>query len=149
MIANKIRAIQSDAYGCGSVKEAAAKLAEDWSVDVLTLLVAVARMASIHIPRAKPIEGDLVVEVSKFGDPDPDAIGFLQGHGEAAYEPDGSGPTRIVWDVRPLSGKGGIAPGVQRWENADFVVVPVPPCWEQIVQRLRDQILPRDGATPQ
>lgn len=105
----------------------------------LSLLVAVARHASVYSRdndvHREPQEGDLVVEVTKFGSPDPDAIGFLQGHGEATYSTDNTGPSREVWDIRPLSGKG--KGGVQRWENSEFRVVPFSPIAKALVESLR------------
>lgn len=83
-----------------------------------------------------PAPGDLVVETSWIHRPDPDAIGWLVGYGQAPYgrdDPtDGSVPMREVWDVRPLSDAKGLEGNdVQRWENARFMKVP-----EHVVRRL-------------
>lgn len=88
--------------------------------------------AIVTVPRP----GDLVVECTHWW-PDPDAIGWLLGHDEAPYHPgdpdDGSVPMREVWDIRPVNpaaalqtfGSGPVdAYQAQRWENADFRVVP-------------------------
>jgi hypothetical protein len=100
----------------------------DWEslpepLDVRMLLALAVALSRPHAYlRDDPEPGDLVVETSWMRrGPDPDAIGWLVSHGEAAYADDGSGPTREVWDVTPLSG----APGLdgrpyQRWENAQF-----------------------------
>jgi hypothetical protein len=127
-------------------------MSEAPSDDVLRLLVVMARDASLSWLRATaiaggsidPSPGDLVVEVSHRGRHlDPDAIGWLIDHGQAAYREDGTGPTREVWDILPLSGRGqtrypepGAVEGApsavaidemtQRWENAEFRRVPKP-----------------------
>lgn len=88
------------------------------------MLVRLAREAHLggRWRHAKP--GELVVEVSKFNI-DPDAIGWLVNHGRAPYAEDGSGPTREIWDLIPLSGaRGSYEGGAQRWENAEFVALP-------------------------
>jgi hypothetical protein len=104
--------------------------------DVLRLLVVAARAAALapHLtPMAReedipPEPGDLVVETSsaQVRHPDPDAIGWLVGHGDAPYSEDGTGPKREVWDILPLSGRTQKDWGFQRWENADFRRVPKP-----------------------
>lgn len=75
-----------------------------------------------------PQPGALVVETSSGlfrSRVDPDAIGWLVGHGPAPYSHDGTGPQRDVWDVTPLTGaKGAHTDLYQRWENAEFRVVP-------------------------
>lgn len=114
---------------------------------LLSLLVAVAREAALRPQGRAPVEGDLVVEISNlFGTPDPDAIGFLQGHGEATYSVDNTGPSREVWDVRTLSGRGGISPGVRRWENAEFLAVPYSRLANELVADLRNSLA---SQTPQ
>lgn len=78
-----------------------------------------------------PQPGDLVVEITKRPD-DPDAIGYLEYHGDAPYGPDdpmdGSVPMREVWDIYPLNPEAKLqtigGERVQRWENAQFVTVP-------------------------
>lgn len=95
--------------------------------NLFRLLVSVAREAVLLPNQPEPKEGDLVVEVSKFGLTDPDAIGWLLGHGEAAYAEDNTGPSREVWDIVPLRGlltDQSRARGFVRWENAEFRVVP-------------------------
>jgi len=101
---------------------------------LLMLLVDLARRATLNWEQtaAPPLApGDLVVEVSKFAI-DPDAIGWLVGEGEAAYSEDGTGPTRHVFDIVPLSGARGRNTLYQRWENAAFrkvktvVAMPMP-----------------------
>jgi hypothetical protein len=91
--------------------------------DALRLTVELARkLALTGRGNNNPQPGDLVVEMTKFPD-DPDAIGYLVGHG------DGSVPMREVWDIRPLNpeARTQIIGGerVQRWENAEFVALPV------------------------
>lgn len=90
-----------------------------------------------------PQPGGLVVEVSSWqGRLDPDAIGWLVGHGQARYSDNVFSPQREVWDVTPLTwmAVGGewhsvSADGLemcdppeekpyQRWENAEFRGVP-------------------------
>jgi hypothetical protein len=90
---------------------------------LLKMLVRFGRELTLAGRIRHPKPGDLVVEISKY-DNDPDGIGWLVAHGRAPYEldaPPGS-PTREVWDLRPLSGRG--EGGVMRWENADFVALP-------------------------
>jgi hypothetical protein len=114
--------------------------------DVLRLLVVMARAAALAPyvggEESEPQIGDLVVEVShQTRDIDPDAIGWLVGHGSAPYREDGTGPAREVWDILPLSGRGqkrypertavdrsamAIDDTYQRWENAEFRKVPEP-----------------------
>lgn len=104
--------------------------------DVLRLLVVAVRAAALapHLTAQAreadidPVPGDLVVETSslQIRNPDPDAIGWLIAHGEAPYNEDGTGPTREVWDILPLSGRTQKDWGYQRWENADFRKVPYP-----------------------
>lgn len=88
---------------------------------VLKLAVHAARRLSLN--EREPQPGDLVVETTLFR-LDPDAIGWLVDHGEAAYAEDGTGPTREVWDIAPLSGRHQEGRTWQRWENADFRPVP-------------------------
>lgn len=90
--------------------------------EALRLAVALARCTL----EPDPEPGDLVVERASFRRRlDPDAIGWLVAHGEAAYREDGKGPTRDVWDVTPLTGNPGInGHPYQRWENAEFLKVP-------------------------
>lgn len=104
--------------------------------DVLRLLVVAARAAALapHLTAMaleediEPKPGDLVVEASsaQVRHPDPDAIGWLVGHGDASYQEDGVGPKREVWDILPLSGRTQNDWDYQRWENADFRRVPKP-----------------------
>jgi hypothetical protein len=106
------------------------------SDEILRLLVVATRAAALapHLTPAareediEPEPGDLVVEASslQIRDPDPDAIGWLVGHGDAPYSEDGAGPMREVWDILPLSGRTQKDWGYQRWENADFRRVPKP-----------------------
>lgn len=90
----------------------------------------------------EPEPGDLVIETTWLRrQPDPDAIGWLVAHGEAPYAEDGTGPTREVWDITPLSGAVGVGSAgelYQRWENASFVKVP-----DRLVVRLG--LVPPDG----
>lgn len=96
------------------------------------LVVVLARAVALSAewrPWAEPKPGDLVVETTFRGPPDPHAIGWLVGHGDAPWgedDPtDGSVPMRDVWDIRPLDPSVVLdARGVQRWENATFRVVP-------------------------
>lgn len=98
------------------------------SEEALALAVALSRITLEHDPQA----GDLVIETSWLGAPDPDAIGWLMWHGMAAYADDGTGPKREVWDITPLSGALGVKDRTyQRWENAQFKKVP-----DHIVERL-------------
>jgi hypothetical protein len=131
----------------------------------LRLVVRLAQLANrAGVCRINLKPGDLVVEITRF-DTDPDAIGWLVGHGRAPYEVtpplhvgdcpmtnarpadreccvckhhddqprdyiEGgggtryTGPTREVWDIRPLSGRAAGDGGPMRWENADFVALP-------------------------
>lgn len=93
---------------------------------ILSGLVAIARdlyhsERAAGVPAIDPLPGDLVVAVE--GCPhcasglDPDAIGYLVAHGNAAVNADGSGPTREVWDIRTLRR------GLRRWENVTFARV--------------------------
>lgn len=101
--------------------------------DVLRLTVELARKLALRAGRMNdnPQPGDLVVEMTK-RPADPDAIGYLEYHGQAPYAPgdpaDGSAPMREVWDIFPLNPDAELQPigdvQVQRWENAQFVVVP-------------------------
>lgn len=105
----------------------------------LMLAVALTRVTPDH--RSEPQPGDLVVEASWMHRPDPDAIGWLVGHGIAPYgrdDPlDGSVPMREVWDVIPLNPAARTqyttedGRGYQRWENASFVKVP-----DHVVKRM-------------
>lgn len=56
--------------------------------------------------------------------PDPDAIAWMVCEGPAHYREDNTGPTRLVQDVVPVTGKTvrdlGYGIPVQRWENAEF-----------------------------
>lgn len=107
---------------------------------LLTLLVEQARGARLLTPAPipPPEPGDLVIEITKFRY-DPDAIGWLIGHGEAPYNEDGTGPVREIWDVVPLSGAKGKTKPYQRWENAQFAKVatqlefPPPPDVAQLI----------------
>jgi hypothetical protein len=102
--------------------------------DALRLTVELARKLVLCAGQYNddPQPGDLVVEITKRPD-DPDAIGYLEYHGDAPYAPgdptDGSVPMREVWDIRPLNpeARTQIIGGerVQRWENAEFVSLPV------------------------
>lgn len=75
-----------------------------------------------------------MVEDSWMHRPDPDAIGWLVGHGMAPYDVDdpldGSVPMREVWDVTPLNPSAKTqytdesGQPYQRWENARFRKVP-------------------------
>lgn len=92
---------------------------------LLSLIVGAARESAMHwqVPQA----GDLVVATLECPRPngvfDPNAIGYLVGHGDAPLNRDGTGPVREVWDVRALSDRthGGML--CLRWENVDFAVV--------------------------
>lgn len=105
--------------------------------EVLRLAVSLARTRLDNAPQP----GDLVVEDSWMGSPDPDAIGWLIGHGEAPYgvdDPlDGSVPMREVWDVAPLNPAAKTqyvaddGRAYQRWENARFRKVP-----EHVLKRM-------------
>ena len=114
---------------------------------MLMLLVEQARRNAISREfLGEPQPGDLVVEVSKFSI-DPDAIGWLLGTGEAPYNDDGTGPTRIVSDIVPLSGAAGLkGRPYQRWENAEFVKVQTrlqiktPPEVLELVEQYREVI---------
>lgn len=95
--------------------------------DLLKLIVELARTASLFDKgySQDPKPGDLVVEVTTFRDRDPDAIGWLVGHGDAPYNvddpDDGSVPMREVWDIVPLCSEAVLNDrGEQRWENATF-----------------------------
>ncbi len=122
--------------------------------DLLRLGVAWAREAVMLSGPGpdEPVPGDVVVEVTKLGGPDPDAIGVLVNHGLAPYDErcgqcglafdaevaarmseEASQPCpscgsevslREVWDVQPLSGRS--QPGREhfRWDNAEFARVP-------------------------
>lgn len=91
------------------------------------LLVAAYETAMAIRPRPDwdPKAGSLVIEVtgwpgSRRGTPiDWSSIGHLVAHGEAPLHVDGSGPTREVWDIRPIGGGRSV-----RWENADFIELP-------------------------
>lgn len=78
----------------------------------------------------EPQPGDLCVEVTGWRrSVDPDAIGYLVGHGPAPYHEDdpldGSVPMREVWDMRPLNSNARLQEwGGQRWENAQFRPIP-------------------------
>lgn len=98
------------------------------------MLVVLARDAAT---RAQPLDsmwpyeakrGDLVVETSSLRGPDPDAIGWLVGEGQAPWGADDGedAPMRHVWDIVPLNPAAVLEHdrGVQRWENATFRVVP-------------------------
>ena len=93
------------------------------ALDIYSLAVVLARAFMKSSPLPAP--GDLVVEVTKFTI-DPDAIGWLVEHGDAAFLEDNTGPKREVWDIVPLRGLSGEckAKGFQRWENAEFMVIP-------------------------
>jgi hypothetical protein len=93
---------------------------------VLGALIRALRMAPLHDYRLPPPTGTMVFETTT-REVDPDGIGWLVATGLAAYREDGSGPQREVWDVFPLRGltdADQLARGYQRWENADFRVVP-------------------------
>lgn len=97
-------------------------------------------------PEPEPEPGDLVVEMSMFG-LDPDAIGLLVGHGSAPWDENAApgAPEREVWDIRPLNpraktGTKGAEKGVQRWENARFLRVPVPPA---VLNELQVEVMSR------
>lgn len=94
--------------------------------EMMKLLVACARDASMETVGQTAERGDLVVEVTRMSiDIDIDSIGWLVGEGQAAYREDGLGPTRHVWDILPLNPGARLnALGVQRWENASFRAIP-------------------------
>lgn len=104
----------------------------NFSDEILPLVVVLAREVSSSVPFRPwptPKRGDLVVETTFMGQPDPHAIGWLVDYGDAPYgedDPtDGSVPMREVWDIVPLDPNVQLdARGVQRWENATFRVVP-------------------------
>lgn len=110
---------------------------------LLKLCIALVRFPHEH-DWDGPVPGDLVVEVTSLRrEPDPDAIGILVGHDEAAYSEDGTGPKREVWDVLPLRGLSAKhrERGYLRWENAEFRKVP-----SEIVVRVPGLLEPRhDG----
>lgn len=95
---------------------------------LLALVVAVTNQRTERDP--KP--GDLVVETTMGRRADPDAIGWLEWHGDAPYgadDPlDGSVPMREVWDIIPLNPEATLRAidgvWVQRWENAEFQALP-------------------------
>ena len=89
-------------------------------------IAALAREVARDELRADPTPGDLVIDplAIRFNS---DAIGWLVAHDEAPYNEDGTGETREVWHVVPLSGPvphARYGDGAHRWENATFYALP-------------------------
>lgn len=90
-------------------------------------IIALAREVPRSALRSDPKLGDLVIEPSMFRLGDEDAIGWLVAHDQAPYNEDGTGETREVWHVVPLSGpirNSRYGDGANRWENAEFYALP-------------------------
>ena len=89
-------------------------------------ITALAREVPRDELRIDPQLGDLVIDPLAITF-NPEAIGWLVAHDEAPYNEDGSGETREVWHVVPLSGPVQTArygDGAHRWENATFYALP-------------------------
>lgn len=103
--------------------------ADPISPESLREVIDLARVAFQRGETRTPEVGDLVFDPSVRSDPD--SIGWLVARGEAATDDDGTGETREVWDIWPLSGATGENGRPQRWENAEFHALP-----EAVVRRV-------------